>query len=188
VFDAELESSMVAPHVQQRIGPREEVSRAAQALSGLARAVLACVVHDQDGDVVRALQFAEVPQQGGHLTGVVLIDAVQAYEGIEHEQARRILRDDLAQPPLVMRPVEAERGRRDEVKRQIDQSAPAVAADPPQARLDHGRRIFGHIEQHRPGVVDVEGAQAGRTARHRGRDLEREPRLAGSCRVPDYAA
>ncbi len=38
VFDAELESSMVAPHVQQRIGPREEVSRAAQALAGLARA------------------------------------------------------------------------------------------------------------------------------------------------------
>jgi hypothetical protein len=35
------------------------------------------MVHDEDGDVVLALEGAEVAEQGGDLAGVVLVDTVE---------------------------------------------------------------------------------------------------------------
>jgi len=45
------------------------------------------VVHDEDGDVVLALEGTKVAEQGGDLAGVVFVDAVKPDEGVEHEQA-----------------------------------------------------------------------------------------------------
>lgn len=51
---------------------------------------------DDDGDGERALELAEVAEQGGDLAGVVLVDTVQAHEGIEDQEARRVGRDGAA--------------------------------------------------------------------------------------------
>jgi hypothetical protein len=68
---------------------------------GAGAAVLASMVHDEDGDVVLALQGAEVAEQGGDLAGVVLVDAVEPDEGVEHEEAGCELADGGAEACLV---------------------------------------------------------------------------------------
>ncbi len=86
VLDGEQELTALTAHVEQRIGPREEVARAAQALTWLrGRAILARVVDDHDGEVELALQLAQVAEQRGDLSGIVLVDAMQPYEGVKHE-------------------------------------------------------------------------------------------------------
>jgi len=74
------EARVLAADVQSAVGPGVEVTRAAQSLAQAA-AGLAGVMHDDDGDVVSALQLAQEGEQGGDLGGAVLVDAVQAYEG-----------------------------------------------------------------------------------------------------------
>jgi hypothetical protein len=49
------------------------------------------VMDDEHGEAVLPLQGAQVREQRGDFAAGVLIDAVQAYEGIQHQQARRQL-------------------------------------------------------------------------------------------------
>jgi hypothetical protein len=59
------------------------------------------MMHDEDGDVVLALQGAEVAEQRGDLSGVVLVDAMKSHEGIEDEEARRVAANRVAQTRLI---------------------------------------------------------------------------------------
>ena len=130
VLGRQEQSAAMTPHVEQGVGPGEEVARAAQALACLAAgAPLAGVVHDDDGHVVGALDLSQVPEHGRHLTGVVLVDAVQPHEGIEHQQARRVRSDRRTQSPLVVRAVEAQGRRGDEVDGERAEVEPTVTAD-----------------------------------------------------------
>ena len=139
VLGGQEQSAAMTPHVEERVGPGEEVAGAAQALAGLAAgAALAGVVHDDDGHVVGALELAQVPEHGGHLPGVVLVDAVQAHEGIEHQQARRVRGDRRAQSRLVVGAVEAQGRRGDEVDGQRAEVEPAVTADAARRALTTG--------------------------------------------------
>src|ERR1700674_2550135 len=66
-----------------------ELGGAAQGLAGAdAAGALLGVVDDDHGDAVAALQFAQKGEQWRHLAAGVLINAMQAHEGIEDEQAR----------------------------------------------------------------------------------------------------
>jgi len=82
---------------------------------GPAAAILACMMHDEDGDVVLALQRAEVAEQCRDFSSIVLVDAVQAHEGIEDEEARRVAAYGVAQARLVPPAIEAEDGHGDDV-------------------------------------------------------------------------
>ena len=68
------------------------------------------MMHDEDGDVMLALQRAEVAEQRGDFSGVVLVDAVEAHEGIEHEKARRVAADRVAKARLIAPAIEAQDG------------------------------------------------------------------------------
>ena len=84
----------MAAEVEVRVAPGVEFARAAQRLAGAhLAAALARVVHEHDGDVVAALELAQVREQRRDLAGEVLVDAVQAHEGIEDEQPRAELVD-----------------------------------------------------------------------------------------------
>lgn len=183
VLNGEEQLCAAAPDEQQRICPRKEVAGAAQTLSGLASgAILTRVVHDEDGYVVGALQLAQIAEQRGDLTGVVFVDAMQAHKGIEHEHSRRVLRDSVAEPPLVVLTVEPQRGGCDEVNGEVGEVEGAVTTDACEARLDDGRGVLGHVEEHGAHVAALEDAEARDAARNGDRHLEREPRLADGMR------
>ena len=128
---------------------------------------------------MRALQLTQVTEQRGDLTGIILIDAVYTYKWIEHQKPRCVLGDGIAETGLVVRAVEPERGRGDEVDGKVRKVDAAVTADAGEARLDDGCGILGHVEKDRADVAALEDAETRRAARDRDRHLESEPRLAG---------
>lgn len=176
MLDGEQELALVASHVEQRVGPGEEVARAAQAVAGLpAGAVLAGVVHDEDGEIVGPGKLAQIAEQRRDLSGVVLVDAMKPHERIEDEQPRSILGNRVAQAPLIAFAIETERRSGDQVDGQRRKVETAVLADATQTGFHHGRRIFGHVEQHAARVAHFEGAETWRAAGDGESHLEGEP-------------
>jgi len=56
------------------------------------------VVDEQDGGLKAALEVAQEAEDGGDLAGGILVDAMQADQGIEDQQARFDALDGLQQP------------------------------------------------------------------------------------------
>src|SRR3972149_5106695 len=56
--------------------------------AGHGAAVLAGVVDDGDGEVVGALQLAQVAEDRGDIAGLIFVDAMEPDEGVEQEQGR----------------------------------------------------------------------------------------------------
>src|SRR5262249_59182047 len=71
------------------VAPGVELRGSAQRLAGadVAGALLG-MVDDEDGKGVAALQLAQVGEQRGDLAAGVLVDPVQAHEGVEDQQFR----------------------------------------------------------------------------------------------------
>ena len=112
--------SSSAPQIEIRIAPRVQLRAAAQRLPAAhgARA-FAGVMDQHDREREAALQLAQVGEQRGDLRGGVLIDAMQADEGIEDEQERAEGGDGGLQLVAVVGEIEPEAGRGDDVNRQI---------------------------------------------------------------------
>ena len=87
MFGGEGQLGALAAQVEVGVAPAMEFAGTAQGLAG-ARGVgaLAGVMDDDDGEVEAALQFAQEGKQSGDLGGVVLVEAVEADEGIEDEE------------------------------------------------------------------------------------------------------
>ncbi len=117
VLDGEDERVLLRADMEVGVPPRVEVAASAKGLAGLgaAASVLACMMHNEDGDVVVALQGAEVAEQRRDLTGVVFVDALEANEGVEHEKAGRVAADGIAKARLIAPAIEAEDGDGDDV-------------------------------------------------------------------------
>ena len=86
---SEREIVAVAAQIEVGVAPGVELGGAAQGLAGADVAgALPGVMDDEHGDAVAALQLAQVGEQRRDLAAGVLVDAMQAHEGIEDEQAR----------------------------------------------------------------------------------------------------
>jgi hypothetical protein len=59
------------------------------------------MVDDHDREAVGALQLAKVAEYGGHVARLVLIDAVESYEGVEQEQAWGVTAHGLLEAALI---------------------------------------------------------------------------------------
>jgi len=93
VLDRESEIIAIASQAEIRLESPQELGGSTQGLAG----ALLRVVDDDDGDAVAALQLAQIGEQRRDLAAGVLVDVMQAYEGIEHRQARRELGDRLVE-------------------------------------------------------------------------------------------
>ena len=86
MLDGEGEFPLSASQVEVAVAPCMRFSGAAQSLSGSRMSALPGVVDDQDGGFVAALDLAQEGEDGRDFADCVLVDAVQADEGGEHEQ------------------------------------------------------------------------------------------------------
>ena len=105
----------VAPaQVEIAVAPGMQLAAAAQRLAGAAGATLASVVDEQHSGPEAALQVAQEAEDGSDFRNRVLVDAMQADQGIEDEEARSDPFDGLQQPLPVEAMIEAERGHVDD--------------------------------------------------------------------------
>jgi hypothetical protein len=119
LLDDEGECVGLSAEVEVRVAPCMEVARAAETKPGLRLpdARLTRVVDHEDGEVVLALEVAEVGEDARHLERRVLVDSVESHEGIEHEQPGLEFGDRHGQALLIAGRIETKTGREDEVKR-----------------------------------------------------------------------
>jgi hypothetical protein len=188
VFDGEDELLAETAQGEGRIDPGKEVTGPAQALaSGGVATVFACMVDDRDSEVVGALQLAQISKDGSYVTGLVLVDAMEPYEGVKEEQTRRFATHGLVKAALVVRKVEAYAGRGDDADGKHSETETAVATDAGEPLFDHGRRIFGHVNQDAAGLYDVECIETGGAAGDGDRHIEAEPAFAALGRAANDA-
>ena len=187
VLSGEEELLALASEGERSVDPGEEVAGSAEALTAGGGAVLAGVMHDDDGKLVRTLELAEIAEHGGDVAGLVLVDPVEAHEGVEEEKARRVGADGLSEPPLIARQVESDGGCGDDADGQSGELEAAVVRDTGEALFDHGRRVLRHVDEDMPGLGDGEGVEAGGTAGHGDGEIEPEPALPALGRAADDA-
>src|SRR5262249_20809820 len=90
VFNGQRESIFaLLLEIEIAIAPGVELGRAAQRLTGAdAASAFLGVMNDQNGKAMASLQRAKIGEEWRDLAAGVLIDAMQAHERIENEQAR----------------------------------------------------------------------------------------------------
>ena len=171
----------VAAEVEVGIAPGMELGGASQGLAGadVAGALLG-VVDDDDGDGVAALQLAQIGEQRRHFAAGVLIDAMQAHEGIEHEQARAQIGDGRIEASAVGLKIEPHGGCGDDLDVEIGEAEAeagggADAVEPPAHDVE---RVLGGVKQNAPGAWHSEATQARNAGRDRDGEVEREEGFA----------
>ena len=63
-----------------------------------------------------------------------------------------------------------------------------MTADAQEPLLDDSGGVLGHVDEHAAGLLDGESIEARGAAGYRDGEVEPEPALEASSRVPDYAA
>ena len=130
-----------------------ELGRAAQRLPGAyAAATLPGMMDDEHGGAVAALQFAQEGQQRRDLTAGVLVDAMQAHERIEDEQARQQASDGVGEVPPVGVEIEAQDGRGDDLDIEVGERQPRCGADAFEAPAHDVQGVLGSEQQHTAGA------------------------------------
>ena len=151
----------VAAEIEVGVTPGVELRRSAQGLTGADGArPLSGMVDKRDGDGMAALYFAQEGEQRRDIAADVLVDAMQAHEGIEAEEARLQPGDSLIEPNAVRLEIEAQAGRGDHLDVEFGETDTGGGADAFKTATDDVQRVFGGIEQNAAGVADREAAQA----------------------------
>ena len=178
----------VAAEVEVGIAPGMELGGAAQGLAGADVAgTLFGVVNDNHGDAVAALQLAQIGEQRRHLAAGVLIDAMQAHEGIEDEQARLQFGDRLVEASAVGLKIEPHGGCGDDLNVEIGKAEAGGGADAVEPPAHDVERILGGVEQNAPGAWHGEAAQARNAGRDRDGEVEGEEGFAAFWLTADDA-
>jgi hypothetical protein len=104
------------------------------------------MVHEQDGELVVALNRAELAEKGGHLGGGVFIGLVETDQRIEDQQLRPLLVEGLSQPRAIARGIEAQRRGEDETDLELTKIEATHGGDSVEALLDVCGSILGGVE------------------------------------------
>ena len=125
------------------------------------------VVDDDDGDGVAALQLAQTGEQRRHFAAGVLIDAMQAHEGIEDEQARAPFGDGRIEASAVDLEIQPHGGCGDDLDVEIGEAEAGGGADAVEPPAHDVERVLGGVKQNAPGAWHGEATQARNACRDR---------------------
>ncbi len=179
VFDGEIELPARSTQVKIGVTPSMELGRTAQRLAGAhAAGRFAGVMHHEHGELVLPLQGAQVGEQRCDFAARILVDAVQAHERIEHQEARFELRDGVFEALSISGLVESHGGSGDDVNVEVFELAGRGGTDALEPAAHDVQGILGGVQQDpaRPG--DGEAAQARSAGGNRDGEVQGEEGLA----------
>jgi hypothetical protein len=119
------------------------------------------MVDEDDGDGIAPLQVPQIGEQWRHLAADVLVDLVEADEGVENEQTRFQPGDGLLETGAVGIEVEAQAGSGDDLDIEIDKIEAGGGADAVEPAPHDMQGVLGSVEQDASGPLHGEAAQAG---------------------------
>lgn len=136
------------------------------------------MMHEEHGEGVPALKFAQVGQERCDLPACVLIDAVQAHEGIEHQKPRGEGLDGALEAFAIALEVEPQGRGGDHLHIERGELAAGRLTDALKARAHDVLSVLGREQQHTPRSCNREAPQRRPPGSHRNRKVEREEALA----------
>src|SRR6516162_969866 len=140
-------SNARAAQIEVGIAPGVELGRATQGLSGAGIAgAFSGMMDDEHGDAIATLQLAQIGEQRSDLAAGVLVDAVQADEGIEDEQAWLQSGHGVGEAVAIVIEIEAEGGRGDDLDVEIGERDAGGLADAIEAAFDDVQRVLGGVD------------------------------------------
>ena len=119
------------------------------------------MVHQHDGELKAALEFAKKGEQRRHLSGDVLVHPMQPDEWVEDEKPWLQLGDGLREGFAILLEVEAHGRGGDDLDIEVSQRGARGAADAIEALADDVQRVLRREEEDRPGAGHGEVAEAG---------------------------
>ena len=114
VLDGHDDLLVASVQVEVAVAPGMELGRAAEGLTRSRGAALAGVMDQQDGGLDAALEVAQEAEDGGDIRDSVLVDAVEADQGVEDQEARPDARHGVLQALAVVAVVETQDGHVDD--------------------------------------------------------------------------
>src|SRR5437867_4761540 len=119
MFGGQSQVGTFAAQVEIGVAPAVEFTGTTQGLAGPAgMGVFARMMNQQDGQLKLALEFAQIREQRGDLSGVIFIHPVQADQWIEDQQDGPLLLDGVAETQTVSGGVQPKRRGSNDLKRQ----------------------------------------------------------------------
>ena len=164
-----------------------QVRAAAQGLARLGAVFLAGVVDQHDGRVEGALHLPQEAEQPGDIRRAVLVQMVQAHQGIEQQHAGLELLERGLQELPIPSLIQAQRGRRDHMQIKPPDIQAPMSAQGIQARTHHRQGIFRQIDQGRPPGLYRKAPQTGRGRGDTHRHVQPQPGLASLRRATNDA-
>jgi len=179
VLGGEEESLVLAPEVEVRVPPGMQVGRSTKRLPAADMSgSLAGMVDEEHRGGIAALKAAQEAEERSHFCGGVLIDGMEAYEGIEHQELGTQARDRGFEVSPIFGEVEAQRGCGDDVEVERVEVDAGGLADAQQTLAHRVGWVLGGVEEHGPGGDHREASQGGCAGGHRDGQVEREEGLA----------
>jgi len=136
------------------------------------------MMHDEHGEAVLPLQGAQVREERCDFAAGVLIDAMQAHEGIEHQQAGCQLRDGFIETRAIGRLIEPYGWCGDHVNVEIFQITRRGGADALESSAHDMQGVFCGVEQDAARTRHREAAQARRAGSDGDGQIQGEEGLA----------
>jgi hypothetical protein len=164
VLESQLEGLMLASadEIRGGIRPRMDITAASQCLPQIGSAPLAHVVDQRDSNTVSALKSAQISEKRRDVCTAVLVQPVQAHQGVEHQQYWLELCHGCLQALLVNIEVQSQARHSDdvEVNRIQEELPPSTEC---RETLPHLRKtILGEVDQGTTGMLNLETAEARR--------------------------
>jgi len=146
--------------------------------AALVGGAFAGVMDERDSGVEVTLQIAQVGEEWCDLGSGVFVDAMQANEGVEHEQFRLQLSDRGGQRLSVVLAIEPERRHGDEVNVEAFEVDAGGGGNSFEALTDDEGCILCREQQHGTTLAGWEAAQAGATGGNGDGKIESQEGLA----------
>jgi hypothetical protein len=179
--------SLLTRDVQVGVTPGVQVTGSAQGLSRVTRATLAQVVYEEDGGLVLALQLAEEAEDIADVCRGVLIGAMKADEGVQHEEPGLDAGQGQRETVTVRVEVEPERRFCDESERQAFEFGSRGPGDAGDTFPDGAGWVLCGVEQDGARIADGEASEGWHSSGDGHREIESEPCLSGLGDTADEA-
>jgi hypothetical protein len=171
------EEQEVASSMQVEIGiaPGVEVGATSERLSWVVGSIFACMVDECDGNSKGAGELAESGENGGDLSGVVFVGALESHVGVEDEKPGLVLLKGKAEPMEIFGSVESESRFEDKPHIEGVEVGLACLGELLEPFPDLFGRILGGVDEDDSRPWDVESSETGLPGGDGDGELQSEP-------------
>ena len=180
------QEEIVASTAQVEIGiaPGMEVGATSERETGVVSRALACVVDEDDGEMESPREFAQSPENGRNLGGIIFVDGLKTDIWVQNQKLGPVEGEGFAKPGKMVGSVEPEDRLEDKLHiKRVEVCSTCFELAPRYVRVF----VRENPRRHRRAPVRVDKLRSGLDRAGAKPPLQRFPKRAMSCRIGNVA-